>query len=58
MDISVGAPGHGKFIVDGMNSRYKQMLKLSMEKLSNPKISQYYQMLIKFMQVHEDEEDH
>ena len=49
MDISVGAPGHGTYYVDDMNSRYKQMLKLSMEKLSNPKISQYYQMLIKFM---------
>ena len=49
MDISAGAPGHGKYIVDGMNSRYKQMLKLSMEKLSNPKLTRYYQMLIKFM---------
>ena len=42
-------------MVDSLNSRYKRMRKLLMEKLLNHKISQDYPIIFKFMQVHEDE---
>ena len=35
VDKSVGAPGHGIDVFDGMNDRYKRMLKLEMAKLLN-----------------------
>ena len=35
VDREVGAPGHGKYVVGGLNNRYKLMLRLEMEKLLN-----------------------
>ena len=34
----VRAPGHGKYVVDGMNSRDKHMLKLAIANLLNPEL--------------------
>ena len=34
-DKAVGTPVHGKDIVDGLNDRYKHMLKLDMVKIFN-----------------------
>ena len=38
VDRAVGAPGHVKDVVDGLNYRDKRMLTLSMERLLNPKL--------------------
>ena len=38
IDRAVGAPGNGKNVVDGLNARYKQMHKLAMTKVLNPKL--------------------
>ena len=35
VDRALGAPGHGKYVVDGLNDRDKRMLKLAMAKLLN-----------------------
>ena len=32
----MGQPGHGKYVVGGINDGYKLMPKLAMEKLLNP----------------------
>ena len=51
IDRVVGAPGHRKYIVGGINSRDKRMLQLAMAKLLNTKIIRYYPK-INFMQVY------
>ena len=38
IDRSVGSPGHGTYLVDGLNGRDKRMITLSMAKLLNPKL--------------------
>ena len=35
---TVGAPRHEKDVVDGMNARYKLIIKLSIAKLFNPEL--------------------
>ena len=53
----VGAPGHVKNVVDGLNTRNKLMLKLETEDLLNPELISDDPDIFKFMQVHENEED-
>ena len=38
IDRVVGAPGHGKYVVDGLNAIEKWIFKLSMTKLLNPEL--------------------
>ena len=57
IDRAVGSPGHGKYVVDGLNDRYKWILKLSMAKILNTKLIRYDPIVFNFMQVHENEED-
>ena len=38
----VGAPGHGKYVVDGLNYRDKQMIRLEMENILNSELIWYY----------------
>ena len=46
----VGAPGHGKYVVDGLNSRDKRVFKLAMANILNPRLIQDNQIF----QVHAD----
>ena len=57
VDRAVGAPGHGKYVVDVMNARHKQMIKSTIEELWNPELIRDYPIFSNFMQVHENEED-
>ena len=56
IDKTVVSPVHGKDVVGCLNSRYKLMLKLEMEKLLNPELIRD-DPFFKFMQVYENEED-
>ena len=38
IDSSVGAPGHGKYVVDDLNVRKKMILNLSMENILSPEL--------------------
>ena len=38
IDRAVGAPGHGKYLVDGLNTRDKRMLKSEMANLLTHKL--------------------
>ena len=55
-DISVGAPIHVKYVVDGINTIVKRMLKFSMAKLIYPVLINDYPNVYKFIQVYETEE--
>ena len=50
----VGAPGHGKYVVDGLNYRDKQMIRLEMENILNSELILDDLNVFKFMQVHEN----
>ena len=54
---SVGAHLHAKCVVDGLNTKYKRMIKLPMEKLLNPVLIRDDSIVFKFMQVNGNEED-
>ena len=56
IDVSVGAPVHGKDVVGVLNTRDKWMIKLTMEKLLDTGLIRYNPIFFKFMQVHENEE--
>ena len=45
----VGAHVHGKYVVDGINTRDKYMLKLTIAKLLNPELIQDDPIFFKFM---------
>ena len=49
-----GAPGHGNNVVDGLNARYKQMLKLEMEMILNNELFCCDTNFYKFEKVHEN----
>ena len=53
VDISVGAPGRGKYLVDGMNNIDKWMIKLEMANLLNPWLVLDDPICFKFIQVYE-----
>ena len=57
IDRSVGAPGHVKDAVVGMNAIYKHMLKLATAKILNPLLIPDGPHFYKVMQVYENEED-
>ena len=38
IDRLVGVPVNGKYVVDGLNDRNKQIIKLEMTKLLNPEL--------------------
>ena len=50
-------PVHGKDVVNGLNGRYKQMLKLAIKKLFNPELIQYDPIFLNFVQVHKNGEN-
>ena len=50
----VGSPGHDKNVVDGLNARYKQMLKLEMEVILNNELFCCDTNFYKFEKVHEN----
>ena len=57
IDISVGEPVCVKYVVDGMNSRDKRILKLAMLKLLSLKLIKDNSSNFKVMYVHENKED-
>ena len=56
IDRELRSPVHGKDVVDGMNTRDKLMIKLSMSNILNTKLIWYDPNVFKFIQVQKNEE--